>query len=71
MSVQEEITSTSYSDDAILSFADWCRLVGITENTGRRIRAAGNGPRVIQISENRIGITMADHRAWLASRGRK
>jgi hypothetical protein len=47
---------------------DWLKLVGISKQTGLRLRAAGQAPRFWQLSPNRIGTTVAKHRAWLASR---
>jgi len=58
----------SPNPDAVLSFADWLRLAGISKQTGLRLRAAGQAPRFWQLSPSRIGTTVAEHRAWLASR---
>ena len=54
----------------VLPFDIWCRLNNLSPRTGRRILASGNGPRVTQLSSNRIGITYADNRAWQESRAR-
>jgi hypothetical protein len=56
--------------DQILSFHDWCRLNCISESTGRRILAGGNGPAVTELAPNRIGITVGNNAAWQASNAR-
>jgi hypothetical protein len=58
------------TDDACMTFREWCRLNGIGERTGRRILKSGNGPVVTQLSEKRIGITVGNNRAWQQSRER-
>jgi len=52
----------------ILSFADWCRLNGISLATGRRILKSGKGPTVIRLSDRRIGISVAANAAWQEAR---
>jgi predicted DNA-binding transcriptional regulator AlpA len=54
----------------VLSFRQWCELNGFSERTGRRILESGTGPRVIQLSERRIGILEADNEAWQETRVR-
>jgi hypothetical protein len=60
----------SLDDDKVLTFAEWCKLNRIGQRTGRRIIRSGNGPVVTQLSERRIGITIANNRAWQASKAR-
>jgi predicted DNA-binding transcriptional regulator AlpA len=57
--------------DRVLSFPQWAKLTGLSERTGREIIERGEGPKVVQLSPNRIGIRVRDHREWLASRTRK
>jgi predicted DNA-binding transcriptional regulator AlpA len=52
----------------VLRFSEWCALVGVSAATGRRILKSGTGPRVTRLSARRIGISRANHVAWLASR---
>jgi predicted DNA-binding transcriptional regulator AlpA len=54
----------------VLSFREWCRLCGISVGTGRRLINSGNAPVITQLSPRRIGIRLADHLAWQASRAR-
>jgi hypothetical protein len=58
------------NDDEVLTFARWCELNGISLRNGRRIIRAPGGPRVLQLSANRIGITRRANREWQASRER-
>jgi len=62
------MNTSALSDDAVLSFTQWLELVGLSKMSGLRMRAAGQAPRFWQISPNRIGTTVCEHRAWLASR---
>jgi predicted DNA-binding transcriptional regulator AlpA len=57
--------------DRVLSIPAWSSLVGISESTGRDIIERGDGPKAVQLSPNRIGIRVCDHREWLAARIRK
>jgi hypothetical protein len=53
-------------DSQYLSFFEWC----FSERTDRRILKSGRGPRVVQLSTQRIGITVEANRAWQQSRER-
>jgi predicted DNA-binding transcriptional regulator AlpA len=55
-------------DDRVMSFDDWCNLNGFSRSTGQRIVASGNGPRFIQLSEKRKGVTIGENRRWQQSR---
>jgi hypothetical protein len=67
---QHALAEHSLEDDRVLTFAEWCSLNKIGQRTGRRIIKSGKGPRVLQLSERRIGIRVADNRRWQASRAR-
>jgi predicted DNA-binding transcriptional regulator AlpA len=54
----------------VLTFRQWCELNGFSTTTGHRILASGSGPRVVQLSTRRVGITEADNAAWQESRMR-
>jgi hypothetical protein len=56
------------NEHQVLTFLEWCRLNKISPATGRRIRQAGKGPRFIQLSDRRIGVTVADNRRWQRER---
>jgi hypothetical protein len=55
-------------DDRVMSFEDWCKLNGFSRSTGQRILASGKGPRFIQLSEKRKGVTIGENRRWQMSR---
>jgi hypothetical protein len=57
-------------DDQVLTFRQWCALNGISERTGARILGSSNKPKVLQVSEHRIGIRVRDNRIWQETRGR-
>jgi hypothetical protein len=57
-------------DWQVLTVPQWCALANFSLRTGRRILASGTGPQVIQLSDKRIGITVAADRAWKAARAR-
>jgi predicted site-specific integrase-resolvase len=57
-------------DMRVLSIAQWCRLNGFSFDTGKRLIKRGQGPVITQISDRRIGVTVANNRAWQRSRER-
>ena len=67
----ETLTAISEDLDRVLSFPQWAKLAGLSERTGRDIIERGVGPKVVQLSPNRIGIRVCDHREWLAAKIRK
>jgi predicted DNA-binding transcriptional regulator AlpA len=54
--------------DRVLTLAQWYTLNGFSRATAQRLIARGEGPRLIKLSERRIGIRLSDHRAWQAAR---
>jgi hypothetical protein len=64
------VTLSSYDDQKVLRFRDWCQLNGISERTGRRVIASPDGPVVTKLSAKLIGVTMANNRAWQQARAR-
>ena len=58
------------SDDQVLTFHEWIKLNSISPRNGRRILQCGDGPRVVQLSARRIGITVRANREWQATRER-
>jgi hypothetical protein len=55
-------------DDKVMSFGDWCSLNGFSESTGQRLIRNGQGPRFIQLSAKRRGVTVGENRRWQQSR---
>ena len=60
----------SLADDQVLGFHEWCQLNRISERTGRRILANPGGPKTVQLSQRRVGITVRANRAWQLARER-
>ncbi len=54
--------------DCVLSFDEWCRLNGFSHSTGQRLIKAGKGPQFVRLSARRKGVTLDEHRRWLAAR---
>jgi hypothetical protein len=61
---------STLNDNQVLTFFEWCRLNRVSERNGRRILQSGTGPTVVQLSANRIGITVGANRRWQQSRER-
>jgi hypothetical protein len=57
-------------DQRVMTIPQWCEVCGFSLVTGRRLLKAGKGPVVTQISDRRVGITIANNRRWQASRER-
>jgi hypothetical protein len=57
--------------DRVLTLAEWAKEASISPRTARELIASGRGPRVVELSPNRLGIRVCDHREWLAARTRK
>jgi hypothetical protein len=57
-------------DDRVLTLATWCKLNTFSLDTGKRLIKSGQGPRVLQLSSRRIGITVAANREWQQARER-
>jgi hypothetical protein len=58
------------ADDCVMTFAEWCAVNSFSIATGRRIKASGNGPNFLNLSERRIGVTVGENRRWQESRAR-
>jgi len=57
-------------DAQVLSIREWSQLANISTRTAKRLFVAGAGPKRVQLSSNRCGVTIAAHRQWLAARER-
>jgi hypothetical protein len=52
--------------DRVFTMSEWAVAASISPRTARELIAAGKGPPVVELSDNRIGIRVCDHREWLA-----
>ncbi|MCS6780739.1 MAG: helix-turn-helix domain-containing protein [Geminicoccaceae bacterium] len=55
-------------DQQVIDLATAARMVGISHVTLRREIAAGRGPKIVRPSPRRVGVRVADLRAWLEAR---
>jgi hypothetical protein len=62
------IPQVGNDDDVILPFLDWVMLAGLTETTARELRARGQGPRCVMLTDKKLGVSLAEHRRWIKSR---
>jgi hypothetical protein len=70
-SKRETSYTTEWADDEIRPFPAWCDAADISPATGRRLKAAGEGPIITHLSARRIGVQGRHHRQWLDQRARK
>jgi hypothetical protein len=55
--------------DRVIPWARWQKeFSGMSLGAAKRAKAAGEGPRLIRLSEKRHGVTVRSHRKWLKSR---
>jgi predicted DNA-binding transcriptional regulator AlpA len=57
-------------DAQVLRLREWAELAGVSMRTARRILASGTGPRIVQLSSKRVGVTVGAHKRWLEARER-
>jgi predicted DNA-binding transcriptional regulator AlpA len=57
-------------DQRVMTLRQWSEVNGFSIFTGRRLIKAGQGPKILQLSPRRIGITVAANRAWQQARER-
>lgn len=51
-------------DDEVMSVTKWAEINDLSLITARRVIARGEGPELIQLSPNRVGITRRADREW-------
>jgi predicted site-specific integrase-resolvase len=54
----------------VLSFDEWCAINNLSVWTARRLIKAGKGPKILQLSPRRIGVTVRANREWQQARER-
>jgi hypothetical protein len=57
-------------DQRVMTIAQWCEVNGFSIWTGKRLIKAGLGPKILQLSPRRIGVTIAANREWQQARER-
>jgi hypothetical protein len=56
--------------DRVLTYGEFCALVGISEREMRRMIVDGLGPKLTQLTSRRFGVTRGNLRKWLERRER-
>jgi predicted DNA-binding transcriptional regulator AlpA len=57
-------------EDRVLTVKEWAKEAALPVRSAYEMISKGEGPPVVELSPNRIGIRVCDHRAWLAARTR-
>ena len=57
-------------DQRVMTIPQWAEVNGFSIWTAQRLIKAGKAPPITQISDRRIGITVANNRVWQQSRER-
>jgi hypothetical protein len=65
-----ELVGVGGDQDVVMTIPEWAKKANISHKTARELIERGDGPDVVQLSPNRIGIRVCDHRAWLVARTR-
>jgi hypothetical protein len=56
-------------DDETYTLAEWRQLRRISPSTERRLRAKGLGPKLVHLSDTRLGVTVKSDREWIEAGG--
>jgi hypothetical protein len=62
------VPSVGDDGDVIMTFLEWAALAGLPESTARELRARGQGPRCVHLTDKKLGVTLAEHRRWTKAR---
>jgi len=52
----------------VLTLKEWAKLNGMSWMTAKRLFAAGEGPKTIQLSARRVGVRVIDNARWQEER---
>jgi len=66
-----ELIGVGGDQDTVMTIPEWAQKAYISLKTARELIERGDGPAVVQLSPNRIGVRVCDHRAWLTARTRR
>jgi len=55
-------------DYAVIRWTAWYRSKGLSKWAAARLRKSGKGPRIVQLTEHAIGVTVKDDREWTEAR---
>jgi predicted DNA-binding transcriptional regulator AlpA len=65
-----DLVGSPHEQDRVMSIKEWAKTTGISDKTARNLIEENRGPPTVQLSDNRIGVRVSDHRTWLANRVR-
>jgi predicted DNA-binding transcriptional regulator AlpA len=57
-------------DQRVMTIDQWCEVNGLSRWTGQRLIKSGQGPKILQLSPRRIGVTVRANREWQQARER-
>jgi hypothetical protein len=57
-----------HDDYRVIRWKDWYKSKGLSKWAAARLRKAGKGPRIVQLTEHAIGVTVKDDREWTEAR---
>ena len=66
----QQLLLTAVHPQQVMTLRQWADLNSLGYSSARRILASGQGPKITQLSERRIGIRVADNDKWQATRVR-
>jgi predicted DNA-binding transcriptional regulator AlpA len=55
-------------DYRVMRWKDWYESKGLSKWAANRLRKSGKGPRVVQLTEHAVGVTVKDDREWTEAR---
>jgi hypothetical protein len=56
------------ADDMVMTLSQFWSMAGISDDTGRRLRAKGEGPIITMLTDRKEGVRVRHGREWLDSR---
>src|SRR5262249_3133819 len=64
--------SASARDDyRVIRWKEWYQSKVLSKWAANRLRKAGKGPRIVQLTDHAVGVTVKDDREWTEARIRK
>jgi len=65
---QRAASERQRDDMRVIRWKDWYESKGISKATAARLRKAGKGPKITQVGERALGVTVAADREWTEAR---
>lgn len=57
--------------DRVMTLPQVCERAQLSRTTFKREIAAGRGPKIVRLSERRLGVRVRDYRDWLDRKSEK